>query len=90
MADDLVMRVGACRGWVIEGARGRGELLAYTLAQLRVLNQAAYRYLVPNLVGSTLLTIDAYRAGQWGFFILEFFWSLVSAWGLVARRRTKA
>ena len=30
---------------------------------------------------------DAWREEQWGFFILEFVWALVSGWGIVERLR---
>ncbi|HZB78037.1 MAG TPA: hypothetical protein VE526_17535 [Solirubrobacteraceae bacterium] len=40
-------------------------------------------YLVLNLVGSTILTFLAAHEQMWGFLILEFFWALVSGWGLI-------
>jgi hypothetical protein len=33
-------------------------------------------------VGSAILTVDAWRQDQWGFFLLELVWAIVSAWGL--------
>ena len=65
-------------------------LVAYALAQFGVMDQRSYSYLVLNLLGAVVLCVIAWVEDLWGFFILEFFWSLVSAWGLVARRRTKA
>ena len=62
-------------------------LAAFVLAQFRVLDNRAYGYLWPNFVGSTVLTVDAWREEQWGFFILEFVWALVSGWGIVERLR---
>jgi hypothetical protein len=62
-------------------------LAAFVLAQFRVLDNRAYGYLWPNFVGSTVLTVDAWREEQWGFFILEFVWAVVSAWGIVGRVR---
>ena len=44
-------------------------------------------YLWLNLVGSVILTVDAWRGRQWGFVLLEAVWALVSAWGLLSRRR---
>ena len=57
-------------------------LTGFVLAQLGVLDQRSRSYLVVNLVGSAVLTVDAWRESQWGFFLLEFVWALVSAWGL--------
>lgn len=65
-------------------------LVAYALAQFGVIDQRSYPYLVMNLLGAVVLGVIAWVEALWGFFILEFFWSFVSAWGLVARRRTKA
>ena len=62
-------------------------LAAFALAQFRVLDNRSYAYLWPNLVGSAVLTVDAWREKQWGFFLLEFVWAIVSAWGIVERLR---
>ena len=45
-----------------------------------------------NLVGSSILTYDALHGQEWGFFVLELVWALVSAFALVqlARGRTAA
>jgi hypothetical protein len=34
-----------------------------------------------------VLTVLAYIERQWGFFVLEAAWTLVSAWGLAGRGR---
>lgn len=65
-------------------------LVAYALGQFGVIDQRSYPYLILNLLGGVVLGVIAWVEDLWGFFILEFFWSLVSAWGLVARCRTKA
>jgi hypothetical protein len=62
-------------------------LVAYGLAQLGVWSPASYRYLVPNLVGAAVLTVDAFHERQWGFVLLEGVWSLVSAWALARKLR---
>ena len=57
-------------------------LSGFVLAQFRLLDPQSLAYLVVNLVGSTILTVDAWRQDQWGFFLLELVWAIVSAWGL--------
>jgi hypothetical protein len=58
-------------------------LSGFVLAQFRLLDPQSLAYLVVNLVGSTILTVDAWRQNQWGFFLLELVWAIVSAWGLM-------
>lgn len=62
-------------------------LAGFLAAQFRVLDTASVPYLLVNLVGGAVLTAVAYAGQQWGFFILEGVWTVVSAWGLVSRRR---
>ncbi len=57
-------------------------LIAFVLAQLRVLSAHSISYLVLNLVGSAVLAILATLDSQWGFLLLEGVWALVSALGL--------
>ena len=64
-------------------------LVAYVLAQHRVVDQHARSYLVLNLVGAAVLAGDAYLEEQWGFFLLETVWTLVTAWSLAARLRPR-
>jgi hypothetical protein len=65
-------------------------LTGFVAAQFRVLDPLSLAYLLVNLVGSSILTVDAWREAQWGFFLLELVWAIVSAWGLLqlARGRT--
>jgi hypothetical protein len=51
-------------------------LAAYALAQSGRLNVSSLGYSMANVVGSLLLAIDAYRAQQWGFVLLEGAWFL--------------
>ena len=62
-------------------------LVAFVLAQAGVLPLRSVRYLVLNLAGSAVLTVDAYFERQWGFVLLEGVWAIVSAWSLLTRRR---
>jgi hypothetical protein len=62
-------------------------LAGFVLAQLRLLSPQALLYLVLNLVGSAVLTIDAWRQEQVGFFLLELVWAIVSGLGLVQLAR---
>jgi hypothetical protein len=58
-------------------------LAGFVLAQRRVLDPRSRTYLLVNLVGSTVLAVDAWLGAQWGFFVLEAVWAAVSAGGLV-------
>ena len=64
-------------------------LVAYALAQFAVIDQRSYSYLLLNLVGAVVLGVIAWVEDLWGFFLLELAWTLVSAWGLAGRLRTK-
>ena len=65
-------------------------LSGFVLAQVRVLDPQSLWYLVVNLVGSVILTIDAWREAQWGFLLLELVWAIVSAWGLIRLARGRS
>jgi hypothetical protein len=72
-------------GTLIQIAGALAVLLAFALAQLRVLDQRSYSYLVLNLVGASVLAVDAFIGREWGFFVLEGVWAVVSLGGLAAR-----
>jgi hypothetical protein len=65
-------------------------LAAYVLAQFDVLDQRSYWYLWLNLVGAAALTVLAWHERQWGFLLLEFVWTVVTAWSLYGRLRERA
>jgi membrane-bound ClpP family serine protease len=62
-------------------------LTAFALAQFRVLLPSSFAYLLLNLVGAGALAADAFHERQWGFFVLNGVWTLVSAVSLALRRR---
>lgn len=62
-------------------------LVAFVLAQFRVLDPLSYPYLVLNVVGAAILAVLAYLERQWGFLLLEGVWTLVSVWSLASRLR---
>jgi hypothetical protein len=62
-------------------------LAAFALAQARALSPQARAYLILNVVGASVLAVDAYIERQWGFLLLEGVWAIIAAWGLVARGR---
>ena len=62
-------------------------LAGFVLAQRGVLDSQSRVYLLVNLVGSAVLTVDAWRQTQMGFFLLELVWAIVSAFGLVQLAR---
>ena len=57
-------------------------LAAFILAQMGRLETDSLVYLGLNLVGSTILAIDAWVGAEWGFLLLEGVWAIVSAVGL--------
>ena len=54
-------------------------LAAFVCAQVGAVKTSSLPYLIPNLVGSSVLAIEAVVRSQWGFTLLEGVWALVSA-----------
>jgi hypothetical protein len=65
-------------------------LSGFVLAQLRVWSTDAWGYLWVNLLGAAVLAWVAFVDGQWGFFLLEGVWTLVTAWSIIAKLRGTA
>jgi hypothetical protein len=63
-------------------------LAAYGANQAGWLDRTRPLYSVLNLVGSVILAVIAWRAGQWGFLLLEGTWALISVPPLLRAGRT--
>lgn len=61
-------------------------LVPFVLLQLGKMTSGMRSYLALNVVGSSILAIDAGLTQQWGFLLLEGIWALVAVLSL--RRRT--
>ena len=62
-------------------------LAGFVLAQFRVWSTDSWAYLWANLFGAAILTWVGWVGSQWGFFLLEGVWTLVTAWSIVAKLR---
>ncbi len=62
-------------------------LAGFVLAQVRVWGTNAWGYLWVNLFGAGILAWVAFVDAQWGFFLLEGVWTLVTAWSIVSKLR---
>lgn len=58
-------------------------LIPFVLVQLKRLRPEASSYALLNLVGSTILAVDAWHGRQWGFLLLEATWAVVSLVSLI-------
>ncbi|MDG4786186.1 hypothetical protein O7626_09635 [Micromonospora sp. WMMD1102] len=54
-------------------------LSAFAAAQTRRLSPHSVRYLLLNIVGSTVLAVIALLHQSWGFLLLEASWAVISA-----------
>ncbi len=59
---------------------------AFALLHFEIAPSSAFRYLLPNLIGSIILVGSAYVDHQWGFLLLEAAWVVVLTHALLARR----
>lgn len=62
-------------------------LVAYGAAQTGRWSPDALPYLWLNLIGSIILAVLAFITENWGFFLLETVWAIVTTWSLIKRRQ---
>ena len=72
---------------VIQIAGAMLILVPFAAAQFGRMAVTSVPYLALNLVGSAILTGVALDNEDWGFFLLESVWAIVSAWGLAKALR---
>ena len=60
-------------------------LVPFVLVQTRRMRPESRGYIWLNLVGSTVLALDACYGHQWGFLLLEATWAIVSLLSLARR-----
>jgi hypothetical protein len=76
-------------GQVVQLAGSLLILVPFVLTQLGRLAPTARTYILCNLVGSTVLAVQAAQGRQWGFLLLESVWAAVSAYGLIRSESPK-
>lgn len=69
-------------GQIVQVAGAMFILAAFAMAQMGRMTPKMVRYQVLNLIGSVVLTVLAFVERQWGFFLLEAVWAIVSVWAL--------
>ena len=74
--EQLIQVFGAILILIAFGANQRGTMSPHSTV-----------YLTLNLAGSVVLTALALHDRDWGFFLLEFVWAIVSLWSLGALLR---
>jgi len=67
---------------VVQAVAALVVLAAFAFSQARVLRTDSRPYLAMNVIGASVLAVDAYLQAQWGFLLLEGVWALVAAAGL--------
>jgi hypothetical protein len=77
-------------GQTIQVAGSLLILIPFVLAQFGRLAPTSPVYVIGNLVGSSILAVEAALGRQWGFLLLEGVWAAVSAWALVAMIAARA
>lgn len=78
-------------GQVVQVCGSLLVLAAFALAQRDIVGQKSPWYLILNITGGAVLTLQALTLRQWGFLLLETVWALVALLSLVGvLRRTPA
>ncbi|CAN5384808.1 hypothetical protein BH09CHL1_BH09CHL1_25450 [soil metagenome] len=76
-------------GTIVQVAGSLCILSGFALAQRGTLDPKSLLYILLNLVGSTVLAVEAVLEQQWGFLLLEGVWAIVSLTSLVNILRGK-